>query len=758
MNLLKNKVGTGLSDEELDAVVNKLKPYFRKYDYPKKAPPSFYHVTNNSKERPDVWVESPEKSIILSITSDIRTIRSEVFAAPYSLRFPRIDRVRYDKPWHECLDVQSFIELVQTSNGSTHGGTVSGRVQQSKQKGMRSTTRKEKRNLSVVPSHLVRTDISGVKEDSLIFSGMMFYFVNVPLTHSLDFLHKMIAENGGTFSMNLNNSVTHCVGAESRGIKYLAAKLHGDIVHYSWVLDCCSQKRLIPLQPKCYLFLSDFSKKKLHEEIDEFSDTYYRDLDLADIKQLLSNVNGIQDMKTLDHYKKKYCPSKWSSFCDCFIYFHASLQSLKPDSEVLLGLTLRRLKVEVHMNGGRVSDSLARATHLVVLSVPGVTLDIENVLKSFNVMEKCLLWKGRLHIVESQWLEDCVTREQKLPEETYSLKPMLEQLNDEDWAEVSFLRAVLCTRMVLYFQVRDGAVDPLGKYDMDSDGSSNLDRAENQNLSSSPNKEGNDKRGGDAPEKPRVVVTLEPSPNRKRGRSAGKSVNKRKAGDNQIRRTRPRIGNKPAKISGNESDDSACHEENIFKEEKKQMGENRGRIDKEISHINKANSGANQARRSPAHTGKRPAKISGNESDDTVFHEENTTKEEVKQMDEEHEQIDKMETVEDLKSSVRHNEIKREGEENSRHGEWFNEPPEIQMMEKYSGEKNKQHKLEVMTGPVNAMLLDMIPSLGKQKTDTTNTRIEDDKPPVDVNAAEPSAPRKKKVSYKDVASELLKDW
>lgn len=30
----------------------------------------------------------------------------QVFAAPYSLRFPRIDRVRYDKPWHECLDVQ----------------------------------------------------------------------------------------------------------------------------------------------------------------------------------------------------------------------------------------------------------------------------------------------------------------------------------------------------------------------------------------------------------------------------------------------------------------------------------------------------------------------------------------------------------------------------------------------------------------------------------------------------------------------------
>lgn len=33
----------------------------RKSEYPKKTAPSFYQVTNNSKERPDVWIESPEK-------------------------------------------------------------------------------------------------------------------------------------------------------------------------------------------------------------------------------------------------------------------------------------------------------------------------------------------------------------------------------------------------------------------------------------------------------------------------------------------------------------------------------------------------------------------------------------------------------------------------------------------------------------------------------------------------------------------------
>ncbi|CAK9179014.1 unnamed protein product [Ilex paraguariensis] len=366
----------------------------RKNEHPKKAPPSFYQVTNNSKERPDVWVDSPEKSIILSITSDIRTISSEVFAAPYSLRFPRIDRVRYDKPWHECLDVQSFVELVHSSNGTTQRGADYG-----------------------------VTDVSHVKGETLIFSNMMFYFVNLPPGHSLDSLHKMVVENGGTFSMNLNNSVSHCVTAESKGIKFEAAKCRGDIIHYSWLFDCCSQKKLLPLQPKYFVFLSDSSKKKLQEEIDEFSDSYYCDLDTTDIKQLLSSIRRIEDSKTIDYYKQKFCPKdKWSHFYGCCIYFHLSKPSCS-EWKVLLELELTRMKLEISMGGGKVSDNLSRATHLLVMSFPGFDVDFDAISNSFSAAEKHLLLSRRLHIVRSQWLEDSLEKGQKLLEETYSLKP-----------------------------------------------------------------------------------------------------------------------------------------------------------------------------------------------------------------------------------------------------------------------------------------------------------------------------------------------
>ncbi|KAH9805708.1 DNA ligase 4 [Citrus sinensis] len=665
------RVGTGLSDEELDAVVTKLKPYFRKYEYPKRAPPSFYQVTNNSKERPDVWIESPEKSIILSITSDIRTIRSEVFSAPYSLRFPRIDRVRYDKPWHDCLDVQSFVELVHSSNGTTQKGKEYGGLQDDKPKQFRSSRKGEKKNVSIVPSHFLQTDVSDIKGETSIFSDMVFYFVNVPPAYSLDSLHKMVVENGGTFSMNLNNSVTHCVAADNKGLKYEAAKRRGDVIHYSWVLDCCSQKKLLQLQPKYYLHLSDSSKKKLQEEVDEFSDLYFWDLDLADIKQLLSNVDRSEDPKTIDYYKKKYCPQdKWSCFHGCCIYFYHSTEPLSPDWEVLLGLALRRLKLEISFHGGKVCNNLANATHVVVLSVLGYDVNFNSLTESFTAREKHLLWNKKLHVVRSQWLEDCLAKEQKSEEYAYSLKPTGMQ---ESYLE-------LCEE------------------DLDmEEPSSTLETSDKQNVSSFPD--------GDAKQRgTRGVSPASPKREgkRKRGRPAGGSTKKRKSTVNLARRKRPHVRNKPSKIYQNESDESNASDETEKKEE----------INREENH-------------------------------------------EDREMDDE-ENLETRQTnvVEDLESLDRGKALQQEVVKDFGKEEQTVRAPDIEMSERYHG-KDSETTDKQQVDAVQAMLLDMIPSLGMKNEKTTNPI-----PKEEESSAEPSAEptKKKKVSYKDIASKLLKDW
>lgn len=705
------RVGTGLSDDELDAVVTKLKPYFRKYDYPKKGPPNFYQVTNSSKERPDVWIDSPEKSIILSITSDIRTIRSEVFAAPYSLRFPRIDRVRYDKPWHECLDVQSFAELVNASNGTTQGGKDHGFVESSKTNRMKTVKKGEKKNLAVVPSQFSKTDVSDIKRESLIFANLMFYFVNVPPTHSLESLHKMVAENGGTFSMNLNDSVTHSIAAEIKGLKFKAAKLRGDVIHISWVLECCSQRKLLPLQPKYFLFLSDSTKEKLQEEIDEFSDSYYCDLDMEDFKQLLGNVEKVQDCGS-DYYKKKYCPEeRWSRFHDCSVFFHPIIQSPNPSWEIFLEIVMRRLKLEVCMGGGKVCDNLSHATHLVVLSVPAFDVEFQEVLGRFSEAEKRFLYKGNLHVVGSQWLQDCLDKEQKLREENYSLKPRgLEKFDVGKWNE-------------------EPGVAP-----------SNV---RNQKLSASPWK---------AEEKSPLTSPMKDNSKRKRGRRIGTSKNKgKKAAPNPAPRARVRHEKKPSKICQTESEESASSDEQINKEDTKMKVGNHESNEAVNSRSQKLK-GSESPSKKPApklaprtriRRGNKPSKVNKNGSEESALSDEKTKKEDTKMKTGHNETYEMMNTE---SSKIQEYGMIREENQGKVHGA----PSGTQ-----DGEKIE--KLEVMVDPIQAMLLDMIPSLGIKKAETGKSSDPEnlEAAPVDTDAG---PAKKRKVSYKDVAGELLKDW
>lgn len=72
------------------------------------------------------------------------------------------------------LQLSAFVDLVHSSNGTTQRGADFGDVQDHKPKRLKSTRTGEKKNVPFVPSHLIQTDISNVKGETLIFSKMVF--------------------------------------------------------------------------------------------------------------------------------------------------------------------------------------------------------------------------------------------------------------------------------------------------------------------------------------------------------------------------------------------------------------------------------------------------------------------------------------------------------------------------------------------------------------------------------------------------------
>ncbi|BFI04909.1 DNA ligase 4 [Marchantia polymorpha subsp. ruderalis] len=430
------KVGTGLTDEESDHLVQRLKPYFRRNEKNSKTP-SCYIVTNNAKERPDVWIDQPDKSVIMEITSDIRTIKTEVFAAPYGLRFPRVNRVRYEKPWYDCLDVQALVDMVNSRSGST----VDAKQSEGKENKVKQSKRQKKtevRFMSLVPSHMRVTDVSHVKRATKIFDGLVFYFANFSEDYAKESLHKLVVENGGSFSMNLNNEVTHALACEKKGIKYMAAATHGDVIHYSWVMDCCTAKDLLPVRPKYFLHLSAQTKNKMKAEIDDYGDYYFLDNDTNDLKQLFENMEPSKlasDKEELAHYKKKYCPS--STFClfsNCSFYFHKPIHSRNVDSQLVAETALMRQRLEVSMHAGKVIETLTSdVTHMIIYTSPNDSLPFSTIFKSIPFSVRRLLMSHKLKIMSHQWIDDhelgtCGHP----PEATYNLRDASFQYNEHE--------------------------------------------------------------------------------------------------------------------------------------------------------------------------------------------------------------------------------------------------------------------------------------------------------------------------------------
>lgn len=167
-----HRVGTGINDVERKMLSERLLQSNTVENVKgKNCAPRCYRITGQPKETPDVWVKDPSRSIVLQVLAlpkchhldyssslvrcdttnlsmrlstarvfrmlvhsvtlglhfclqvqaDVRTIVSKTFASRHSLRFPRVQRVRWDK---SPLDIQTdrdLWQIVESNKGAIVG-------------------------------------------------------------------------------------------------------------------------------------------------------------------------------------------------------------------------------------------------------------------------------------------------------------------------------------------------------------------------------------------------------------------------------------------------------------------------------------------------------------------------------------------------------------------------------------------------------------------------------------------------------------
>lgn len=72
------------------------------------------------------------------------------------------------------LIIAAFVDIVHSSNGTTQRVADDNNLKNDDTKRSRTNKKVEKKCVSIIPSHLMKTDVSGLKGETLIFANMIF--------------------------------------------------------------------------------------------------------------------------------------------------------------------------------------------------------------------------------------------------------------------------------------------------------------------------------------------------------------------------------------------------------------------------------------------------------------------------------------------------------------------------------------------------------------------------------------------------------
>lgn len=222
------KVGTGYSVAELTELRNKLKENWQK-QRPSFILPEWVPASN---DKPDVYIKDPSKSIVLELKG-AEIIRSNTFVPDYTLRFPRVVKIRYDKDWNDSMKLEELFTMVDEvkytknlrrkrkapgggdSPGKEGGHYREGGIIDEDDLEMGHTRKRAqviKGKQMKVMSQYQDTEVSRLPIISNLFEGFEFYVLNCSeVTKS--FMEEQIHQYGGEKVQNYLQSTTHFIAS-----------------------------------------------------------------------------------------------------------------------------------------------------------------------------------------------------------------------------------------------------------------------------------------------------------------------------------------------------------------------------------------------------------------------------------------------------------------------------------------------------------------------------------------------------------------
>ncbi|KAK4225568.1 hypothetical protein QBC38DRAFT_482684 [Podospora fimiseda] len=420
------KVGGGLKAEDYAEIRHHTEGKWKDWD--SSSPPTQYIELGGGEkfqyEKPDVWIR-PSESIVISVKA-ASIAPSEQFAMGWTLRFPRFRKLRLDKSWDSGMDVDEFDALrskVKDEEKERKAMEMENRK--------RKPAKRQKKELVIAGNDPDAAPAFASEPTNTLkgklFDGLDFVVLSEavkPKKMSKPDLERLIKENGG----GIHQKVVDKTGkgmillADKNVVRVASLRKGGDddidIIRPKWVFDCLEQNGgkgyKLPFEQGHLFCGSEEMQRLAGENVDEYGDSYVRDVKVDELKQILDGM----EMEEEDEFDAEEFLDQLEDrgkglmagfmFRKCKVYFTLAGDDDVSETEVV------KLGNKIRFGNGEVVEDLEDKglTHVVV-----VGKDQEVVA---DVRYQVSLRRNPPRIVTAKWVEDCWKEETMIDEEDYA--------------------------------------------------------------------------------------------------------------------------------------------------------------------------------------------------------------------------------------------------------------------------------------------------------------------------------------------------
>ncbi|KAG5262088.1 hypothetical protein AALO_G00292080 [Alosa alosa] len=388
------RIGSGYTMKELYDLGLKLAKHWKVYR--KNDPPAAILCAT---EKPEVYIE-PSKSVIIQVKA-AEIVSSDMYKTNCTLRFPRIEKIREDKEWHQCMTLDELSQYRCKASGklaSRHFHIQEGQPDAKKRKKI---VPKPKKQVGII-DHFRSQDLSAISKETDMFEDVEFCVINGTEEHSKAELERGVARCGGIIVQNPGKD-TYCIiaGVENMRVKNLISSDQHDVVWASWLLECLDQKQVVPWQPRHMIHMSPSTREHFAQEYDAYGDSYFVDTDTQQLREVFSRIStsNLQELSVGDVQEKYGWEDLPTSMFRPFTAYIDRCTDIKDPKSVILGSCLDTCALEFRFHGGTVEQKLLEGVSHVIVAE-------ETRILEFRVLRR--LFKKKFKIVEQTWVTDSI--------------------------------------------------------------------------------------------------------------------------------------------------------------------------------------------------------------------------------------------------------------------------------------------------------------------------------------------------------------